>query len=59
MCGKKTKTTTVCLPGAGVEDVRQRVGTVMGPVTGGYVLVHVGANEADKVGTTELLESYR
>ena len=57
MCGKKTKTTTVCLPGAGVEDVRQRVGKVMGPVKGGYVLVR--ANEADKVGTTELLESYR
>ena len=26
---------------------------------GGYILVHVGSNDADKVGTTELPESYR
>ena len=60
VCGKKTKTTTtttVCVPGAGVEDVRKRVGKVMGPGKGmGSTLVHVGTNGADKVGTTELLE---
>ena len=29
--GRKEKTTTVCLPGAKVDDVRKRVGQVMGP----------------------------
>ena len=31
VCGKKTKTTTVCFPGARVQDVRKRVSKVMGP----------------------------
>ena len=35
VCSKKTKTTTVCLPGARVEDVRKRVGKVLGPGKGG------------------------
>ena len=34
VCGKKTKTTTVCLPGARVEGVRKRVGKVLGPGKG-------------------------
>ena len=48
-----------------VEYVRKRVGKVMGTGKGGggggggSVLVHVGTNDADKVGTTELLESYQ
>ena len=29
--GRREKTTTVCLPGARVNDVRKRVGQVMGP----------------------------
>ena len=33
--GRKEKTTTVCLPGARVDDVRKRVGQVTGPATGG------------------------
>ena len=33
--GRREKTTTVCLPGARVDDVRKRVGQVMGPGTGG------------------------
>ena len=33
--GRKEKTTTVCLPSARVDDVRKRVGQVMGPETGG------------------------
>ena len=53
MCGKKTKTTTVCLPGTGFEDVRRRVmgggggGGGGGPGGGGegggggYILIHV------------------
>ena len=45
--------TTVCLLAARVEYVWQRVGKVMG------LLEHVGTNEADKVGTMTLLESYR
>ena len=35
VCSKKTKTTTVCLPGAKVEDVSKRVGKVLGPGKGG------------------------
>ena len=31
VCGKKTKTTTVCFPGARVQDVGKRVSKVMGP----------------------------
>ena len=42
-----------------MEDVRKRVGKLMGPGKGGSILVHVGTNDTDKVGTTELLESYR
>ena len=36
--GRKEKTTTVCLPGARVDDVRKRVGQVMGPGIGGVDL---------------------
>ena len=43
VCGKKTKTTTVCLPGARVEDVRCWVQVRGG---GGSILVHVGTNDA-------------
>ena len=46
--GRKEKTTTVSLPGARVDDVRKRVGHVMGPGTGGSICVHVGTNDADK-----------
>ena len=39
---------TVCLPGAKIEDVTERVGQVMGNGYGGSILVHVGTNNAEK-----------
>ena len=57
--GRKVKTTTVCLPGARVDDVRKRVGQVMGPGTGGSSCVHVGTNDADKDGTTAIVGKFR
>ena len=57
--GRKEKTTTVCLPGARVDDVRKRVGQVMGPGTGGSICVHVETNDADKDGTTAIVGKFR
>ena len=57
--GRREKTTTVCLPGARVDDVRKRVGQVMGPGTGGSICVHVGTNDADKEGTTAIVGKFR
>ena len=50
---------TVCLPGAKIEDVTERVGQVMGNGYGGSILVHVGTNNAEKEGTTAIIEKYR
>ena len=50
---------TVCLPGAKIEDVTERVGHVMGNGYGGSILVHVGTNNAEKEGTTAIIEKYR
>ena len=57
--GRKEKTMTACLPGARVDDVRKRVGQVMGPGTGGSICVHVGTNDADKDGTTAIVGKFR
>ena len=57
--GRKEKTTMVCLPGARVDDVRKRVGQVMGPGTGGSICVHVGTNDAGKDGTTAIVGKFR
>ena len=56
--GRTEKTTTVCLPGARVDDVSKRVGQVMGPGTGGSICVHVGANDADTEGTTAIVGKF-
>ena len=57
--GRNEKTTTVCLPGARVDDVSKRVGQVMGPGTRGSICVHVGTNDADKDGTTAIVGKFR
>ena len=36
-----------------------RVEKIMGRGHGGYIVVHVGTNNADKEGTTAILEKYR
>ena len=50
---------TVCLPGTKIEDTAENAGQVMGGGTGGAVLVHVGTNNAEKVGTSAIIVMYR
>ena len=44
----KGKDVLVCLPGARIEHVTERVEKTMGRGHGGSILVHVGTNNADK-----------
>ena len=55
----KGEDVVVCLPGARIEHVTERVEQIMGRGYGGSVLVHVGTNNADKEGTTAIIEKYR
>ena len=48
----------VCLPGARIEHVSERVEKIMGRGNGGTILVHVGTNNTDKEGTTAIVEKY-
>ena len=49
----------VCLPGARIEHVTERVEKIMGRGNGGSILIHIGTNNADKEGTTAIVEKYR
>ena len=49
----------MCLPGARIEHVTERVEKFMGRGNGGTILVHVGMNNTDKEGTTAIVEKYR
>ena len=49
----------VCLPGARIEHVTERVEQITGRGNGGSILVHIRTNSADKEGTTSLVEKYR
>ena len=49
----------VCLPGARIEHVTERVEQTMGRGYGGSILVHVGTNNTDKEGTTAIVEKYK
>ena len=55
----KGEDVVVCLPGARIEHVTERVGKIMGRGNGGTILVHVGTNNIDKEGTTAIVEKYR
>ena len=55
----KGEDVVVCLPGARIEHVTERVEQIMGRGNGGSILVHVGTNNADKEGTTSIIEKYR
>ena len=55
----KGKDVVVCLPGARIEHVTERVKKIMGRGNGGSIVVHVGTNNADREGTTAILEKYR
>ena len=49
----------VCLPGARIEHVTERVEQIMGRGYGGSILVHVGTNNTDKEGSTAIVDKYR
>ena len=55
----KGEDVVVCLPGARIEHVTERVEKIMGRGNGGTILVHVGTNNTDKEGTTAIVEKYR
>ena len=55
----KGEDVVVCLPGARIEHVTERVENVMGRGQGGAILVHIGTNNADKEGTTAIVDKYR
>ena len=55
----KGEDVVVCLPGARIEHATERVEQIMGRGYGGSILVHVGTNNADKEGTTAIVEEYR
>ena len=55
----KGKDVVVCLPGARIEHVTERVEKIVGRGKGGTILVHVGTNNADKEGTTAIVKKYR
>ena len=49
----------MCLPGSRIEHVTERVEKIMGRGKGGTILVHIGTNNADKEGTTAIVDKYR
>ena len=55
----KGEDVVVCLRGARIEHVTERVEKIMGRGNGGTILVHVGTNNTDKEGTTAIVEKYR
>ena len=55
----KGEDVVVCLPGARIEHVTERVENVLGHGQGGSILVHVGTNNADRDGTTRIVKRYR
>ena len=48
----------VCLPGARIEHVTERVEKIMGRGKGGTIMVHLGTNNADMEGTTAIVDKY-
>ena len=55
----KGEDVVICLPGARIEHVTDRVENVLGHGQGGSILVHVGTNNADREGTTRIVQRYR
>ena len=49
----------VCLPGAKIEAITERVENFVGSGKGGSVLVHVGTNNVEREGTTAIVRKYR
>ena len=49
----------VCLPGAKIEAITERVENIVGSGKGGSVLAHVGTNNVEREGTTVIVRKYR
>ena len=49
----------VCLPGAKIEAITERVENIVGSGKGGSVLVHVGTNNIKREGTSAIVMKYR
>ena len=49
----------LCLPGAKIEAITERVKNIVGSGKGGSVLVHVGTNNVEREGTTAIVRKYR
>ena len=49
----------VCLPGAKIEAISERIENIVGSGKGGSVLVHVGTNNVEREGTTAIVRKYR
>ena len=49
----------VCLPGAKIEAITERVKNIVDSGKGGSVLVHVGTNNVEREGTTTIVRKYR
>ena len=49
----------VCLPGAKIEAITERVKNIVGSGKGGSVLVHVGTNNVEREGITAIVRKYR
>ena len=55
----KGEDVVVFLPGARIEHVTERVAQIIRRGNGGSIRVHVQTNNADKAGTTAIVEKYR
>ena len=49
----------VCIPGAMINHVTEKVEQIMGRGNVGSILIHIWTNNADKEGTIAILEKYR
>ena len=49
----------VCLTGAKIEVITERVENIVGSGKGGSVLVHIGTNNVERGGTTAIVTKYR
>ena len=55
----KGEDVVVCLLGARIKHLTERVEHIKGLEKGGSILVHIRMNNADKEGTTTIVEKYR
>ena len=55
----KREYVVVCLPGARIEHVTERVENTLEHGQGLSILVHIGTNNADREGKTRILQRYR